>query len=104
MAVFRVVFQEPRLARALVIIRALGATVYVFVLFHVVGWRNSRHLESDAFHTEPNAWALSVLISLVQFYRAFPTKRSRADAEAKERSRSPNILKCLLAKVAFCMP
>ena len=65
------------------IFRALGATVYVVFVFHVVGQGNSPCLEFRAFDL---AGMLAVLrramftlfyplglIPLVQFYRAFPT-------------------------------
>ena len=72
------------------IFRALGATVYVVFVFHVVGSGASPLLESDALVTAAwrvlcpfavataNAmgWSLRCLISLVQFYRAFPTVRA----------------------------
>lgn len=44
------------------------------------------------------------LFSLVQFYRAFLPKRSRADAESKERSRSPEISVLLFIQVHLWHP
>ena len=65
------------------IFRALGATVYVVFVFHVVGQGNSPCLEFLAFDlavvflmlyraTFTLFYPLG-LIPLVQFYRAFPT-------------------------------
>ena len=55
---------------------ALGATVYVVFVFHVVGSGASPLLEFPGLYKGLNAEPYSLLISLVQFYRAFPTVRA----------------------------